>query len=45
MLLYSSMSLYDELNGIEVAKVTTAVPMTAELETKVLAKLHVFKQK
>lgn len=38
-------ALYDELNGIEIAKVTTAVPMTAELETKVLAKIASFSNK
>ena len=38
-------ALYDELNGIEVAKVTTAVPMTSELETKVLAKIASFSNK
>lgn len=32
--------LFDILNGKEVAKVTTAVPMTKELETKVLAKVR-----
>lgn len=31
--------LFDELNGIEVAYVTTAVPMTEELRTQVLAKI------
>jgi len=31
--------LYDEFAGIEVAHVTTAVPMTAELEAKVLSKI------
>lgn len=31
--------LYDDLKGVEVAKVTTAIPMTAELEAKVLAKV------
>ncbi|MFV8269077.1 ATP synthase F1 subunit delta [Flavobacterium sp. GT2N3] len=31
--------LFDELNGIEVAKVTTAFPMDAALEAKVLAKI------
>lgn len=31
--------LYDELNGVQVADVTTAVPLTAELESKVLAKV------
>ncbi len=29
---------YDEMNGVEVAKVTTAFPITAELEAKILAK-------
>jgi F-type H+-transporting ATPase subunit delta len=38
-------ALYDELNGIEVAKVTTAVPMTPELEAKVLAKIASFSNK
>lgn len=37
--------LYDELNGIEVAKVTTAFPITADLETKVLAKIATFSDK
>jgi len=32
-------ALYDDLKGVEVAKVTTAFPMTAELEAKVLAKV------
>jgi len=31
--------IYDELKGIEVAKVTTAVPLTEELSNKVLAKV------
>jgi F-type H+-transporting ATPase subunit delta len=31
--------LHDELNGVEIAKVTTAIPMTAELEAKVLEKV------
>lgn len=31
--------LYDDLNGVEIAKVTTAIPMTAELEAKVLEKV------
>ncbi|MFD2822474.1 ATP synthase F1 subunit delta [Lacinutrix iliipiscaria] len=31
--------LYDQLNGIQVAKVTTAVPLTDELKSKVLAKV------
>jgi F-type H+-transporting ATPase subunit delta len=29
---------FDEMNGVEVAKVTTAIPMDAALEAKVLAK-------
>jgi F-type H+-transporting ATPase subunit delta len=29
---------FDEMNGVEVAKVTTAFPITADLETKILAK-------
>ena len=33
---------HDVLNGIEVAKVTTAFPITAELELKVLAKIKEF---
>ncbi|OIQ31033.1 MAG: ATP synthase F1 subunit delta [Bacteroidetes bacterium MedPE-SWsnd-G2] len=31
--------LYDELNGVQVAEVTTAVPLTGDLENKVLAKV------
>jgi len=31
--------LFDKLNGKEIAKVTTATPMTKELEAKVLAKV------
>jgi F-type H+-transporting ATPase subunit delta len=31
--------LFDELNGKEVAQVTTAIPMTNDLEIKVLAKV------
>ena len=31
--------LFDEMNGVEVAKVTTAFPITADLESKVLAKI------
>jgi len=34
-----SASLFDELNGKELATVTTAVPMTKELESKVLKKV------
>ena len=37
--------LFDEANGIEVAKVTTAVAMTPELEAKVLAKIKEFSNK
>lgn len=37
--------LFDELNGVEVAKVTTAFPITPELEAKVLAKIKEFSNK
>ena len=37
--------LFDESNAIEVAKVTTAFPITPELETKVLAKIAEFSNK
>jgi F-type H+-transporting ATPase subunit delta len=37
--------LFDESKGIEVAKVTTALPITPELETKVLAKIAEFSKK
>jgi len=37
--------LFDELNGVEVAKVTTAFPITPELEAKVLAKVKEFLNK
>ena len=37
--------LSDEMNGIEVAKVTTAVPMDAVLEAKVLAKIATLSDK
>ena len=37
--------LFDELNGVEVAKVTTAFPLTLELESKVLAKIKEFTSK
>jgi F-type H+-transporting ATPase subunit delta len=36
---------YDEMNGVEVAKVTTAVPMDATLEAKVLAKVATLSSK
>lgn len=36
---------HDVLNGIEVANVTTAFPITPELETKVLAKIKEFSSK
>jgi F-type H+-transporting ATPase subunit delta len=32
-------NLFDEMNGVEVATVTTAFPITSELESKVLAKI------
>ncbi|WP_338409355.1 ATP synthase F1 subunit delta [uncultured Flavobacterium sp.] len=38
-------ALVNELNGIEVAKVTTAFPITADLEAKVLAKIKEFSNK
>ena len=31
--------LYNELNGVQVAKVTTAIPLTPELETKIQQKV------
>jgi F-type H+-transporting ATPase subunit delta len=38
-------ALFDTLNGIEMALVTTAIPLTAELEAKVLAKIATFSNK
>ncbi len=38
-------NLFDSLNGVEVAKVTTAVPMDAALEAKVLAKISTLSDK
>ncbi|KGO89099.1 ATP synthase F1 subunit delta [Flavobacterium suncheonense] len=37
--------LFDELSGVQVAKVTTAFPITPELEAKVLAKIKEFSAK
>jgi len=37
--------VYDESNGIEIAKVTTAIPMDAALEAKVLAKIATLSDK
>jgi F-type H+-transporting ATPase subunit delta len=37
--------LFDESNGVEVAKVTTAIPMDADLEAKVLAKVSTLSDK
>ena len=37
--------LFDEMNGVEVAKVTTAIAMDADLEAKVLAKIATFSNK
>jgi F-type H+-transporting ATPase subunit delta len=37
--------LFDILNGVEVAKVTTAIPMDAALEAKVSAKIATFSNK
>lgn len=38
-------ALVNELNGIEIAKVTTAFPITVDLEAKVLAKIKEFSNK
>jgi F-type H+-transporting ATPase subunit delta len=38
-------ALFDQMNGVEVAKVTTAFPITADLEGKVLAKIATFSDK
>ena len=38
-------SLFDEMNNVEVAKVTTAFPITADLESKVLAKIATISDK
>ena len=38
-------NLFDVMNGVEVAKVTTAFPMDADLEAKVLAKIATFSNK
>lgn len=38
-------ALVNEYNGVQVAKVTTAFPITAELEAKVLAKIKEFSNK
>ena len=38
-------NLFDVMNGVEVAKVTTAFPMDAALESKVLAKIATFSDK
>lgn len=37
--------LFDQMNGVEVAKVTTAIPMDAELEAKIMAKIATFSNK
>jgi len=37
--------LLDEKNGVEIAKVTTAIPLTPELEAKVMAKIKEFSNK
>lgn len=37
--------LFDEANGVQVAKVTTAIAITPELEAKVLAKIKEFSNK
>lgn len=38
-------ALYDEMNGVEVAKVTTAIAMDADLQSKVLEKIATFSNK
>jgi len=38
-------ALVNELNGVEIAKVTTAFPITADLESQVLAKIKEFSNK
>src|SRR5690606_33275515 len=37
--------LYNDMSGVEVVQVTTALPLTADLETKVLAKAKEFTSK
>ena len=37
--------LLDEMNGVEVAKVTTAIPMDDEMKGKVLDKIRTFSNK
>ena len=37
--------LFDIMNGVEVAKVTTAVPMDSDMEAKILAKIGIFSDK
>ena len=39
------LALYDELKGKEIATVTTAIPLTAELEKKILAKVKTLTSK
>jgi F-type H+-transporting ATPase subunit delta len=38
-------NLFEEMNGVEKATVTTAIPMDAEMEAKVLAKILTFTNK
>lgn len=38
-------SQFNELSGVEVAKVTTAIPMDSEMESKVRAKISTFSDK
>src|SRR5690606_40214533 len=37
--------LFEEMNGVEVATVTTAIPMDKEMEAKVVAKILTFSNK
>ena len=38
-------NLFDESNGVEIAKVTTAIAMDSTLEAKILAKIATFSDK
>jgi F-type H+-transporting ATPase subunit delta len=38
-------TLFDQMNNVEVAKVTTAFPITADLESKVLSKIATISNK
>jgi len=36
---------FEEMNGVELAKITTAIPMDADMESKVMAKILTFSNK